>query len=199
MSKQQRDRKQNSTLKTLSTAHEKNFYQHQWSFRYEFQNHHTHCLLFTNDNKIHMNPSAVQELKSMDISDIEFPKTDQIPLYFMQITSIDEDAFHVKILADKICSVKRKLFIKEINKSNNNGLISPIKIDKGKISAERDIDLFSQHDNVYQLAIYDNKTATEPVLNSTPIQLVTIKDENKLPPKNNKYKPNCINLASVIK
>eukprot|EP01084_Bolivina_argentea_P011145 20824_1 len=195
MSKQQHDRKENSMLKKLMHKHSNKFQQNQWSIRYEFQKQNTHCLMFANYNKAFMQLDVMKGLKT--IPNVFLQTNNQIPSYFLQITSVDENVCHIKISADKVSSAKRKLFVKEVDKSNI-GVMSQININKYQISAERDIDIDPQH-HIYQLAIYGSKKATEPVSNSTLIQLVITSDVNKLPPKNKNYKPNCINLESVIK
>eukprot|EP01084_Bolivina_argentea_P288252 494728_1 len=213
MSQQHRDRKENSTIKKLVNKYFKSFHKYQWSVRYEFQNQHTHNLIFTNNTSIINQNAETMSIsmpiikdtmaKSISFSEIYSPKNklnNQIPSYFMQVLSVDEDEFVIQVTADTISDKKQKLVIREIG-SDNNGSSARVRIEKNQISATTyfDTDLDDKHDGIYNLAIYDRKNNQEPLPNSTQIQVIILKDKTELPPLNKNFRPNCIDLSTILK
>eukprot|EP01083_Nonionella_stella_P314416 1132566_1 len=82
----------------------------------------------------------------------------QIAPYFMQITSVDEDAFHIEISAHNASKNVTKLFIKQSHKPSE---FKRIKIGKGGISGGIDIDINSdQKHNECELTLYRRKQSS---------------------------------------
>eukprot|EP01084_Bolivina_argentea_P308021 532503_1 len=225
-SKQQRDRKENSTLRQLLLSQQaKSFTQYHWTIKYQFLMENTHNLIFTNNNISDFSSIgsksidiALQQSRSVDVDDDKLNEDEEefdqsfsfsirtavdelLPSYFMQISFIDEDGFHIQISCDQITENKRKFFIKELH-YNKHSKIYPIerrvKIEKGQNKGEVDIDIHENHKELHYLALYDSRKATEPLPNSMQLQFVVLKDENEYPPQNAYYKPNSIDLSTIL-
>eukprot|EP01084_Bolivina_argentea_P262045 443051_1 len=144
--------------------------------------------------------NVVSDTNVIDSSQLKINKfsshQNQKPSYFMQITFVDDDEFHIEVLADQKCDYKRKLYIKDIN---NNSIIAHVKIKKGMVSRGTDVDVAAEHSKVYYLGLYEDEKANQPLPNSTQLQLVILPDKSMFPPDNHDYKPNCIDLSTVFK
>eukprot|EP01083_Nonionella_stella_P200848 735153_1 len=119
-------------------------------------------------------------------------KEDQKPTYFMQVTSVDEDVFHMNVVADVVADSTRKLFIKDMNSEKKR----IIRIKKGKISAGIDMEIHESES--YQFVMHSGVESVEPIANATQLKLTVLKDEKDMPPNNTEYKPKCIDSAGVF-
>eukprot|EP01083_Nonionella_stella_P230130 813836_1 len=73
---------------------------------------------------------------------------DVMPHYFMQIVSVDEDEFSIKLIPNKLDAKKRKFVIRDWIQSD---VKKQIKINKNKESGTTDIRIDEDHADVYQL------------------------------------------------
>eukprot|EP01084_Bolivina_argentea_P021129 39253_1 len=120
-------------------------------------------------------------------------KWDTMPSYFIQVTSVGIDDFYVEIAANVAEKSKKKYWIKDLK-----NIVQPIVIKKGKYSAEIDIEMDEKHSDSYNLGLYESKQAKHVILNSNCIHLVTITNDDHIPPQNKNYKPKCIDLSTLI-
>eukprot|EP01084_Bolivina_argentea_P284313 487229_1 len=97
-------------------------------------------------------------------------------------------------------SKQRKLFVKE-SRNDNKEIMKDIKIiiKKKTNSRTENIDIEDDHDNTYHLKLYDSAKSNVPLPRSNDVKLIVLKDENEFPPSNANYKPNPIDLSTVIK
>eukprot|EP01083_Nonionella_stella_P011368 32312_1 len=121
-SKPQVDGKQNPTLEQKANKYVQRFLTYGWEAGYELSPENTHILSFTSRNIT---------IPNKRVSIVYSPKEDQVPHYFMQVTSVGEDEFHVTVVADVVTDRKRRVFIKDMNHSEN---MQRIIIKKGEIS-----------------------------------------------------------------
>eukprot|EP01083_Nonionella_stella_P174827 607123_1 len=121
---------------------------------------------------------------------------DVMPHYFMQIVSVDEDEFSIKLIPNKLDAKKRKFVIRDWIQSD---VKKQIKINKNKESGTTDIRIDDDHADVYQLALFHEKHNDQRIPNSNQIQFTILKDKNQYPPANTTYKPNPIDLSTVLK
>eukprot|EP01083_Nonionella_stella_P278534 947209_1 len=121
------------------------------------------------------------------------PTWNQLPTYFMQVTSVSEDVFHMDVLANVVSVDARRIFIKDMNRLKHQRIL---KTKKEEISWEIDIEI--SWGKSYRFALYESSQATEPIPYCTPLELTVLKDENQTPPYNATYKPNCIDLSTVF-
>eukprot|EP01084_Bolivina_argentea_P118705 210561_1 len=156
-SKKQTERRENSTMTKLTSSYSKSFIKNQWSLQYQYISN-THDLICTNNNS--RNKTKLILTKPLKIANTNYiaNKQDIIPSYFMQVTNVDEDSFHIEVIANKVHNKSRKLFIKEVNDSNVSLSRTVIKIKKNKISAQKEIDIDEKHSESYHLALYGGKT-----------------------------------------
>eukprot|EP01084_Bolivina_argentea_P309521 535397_1 len=202
-SKVDHDRKQNSTLNTLEVKYFNKFQSNGWSIKYKFQTEHTHNLVFTNNyptKKISTRSNRTKRQRK-ELFNIYEGKENEIPSYFMQVTSVDADDFHVEVtLSKKITTCnKRKFFIKELNKFKHEvASNATVIVKKNRYGSGIDIDIESEHNEHYYLALYDSKNAMIPLQNSSKIPLIVLKDPKQFPPINVYYKPNCIDASTII-
>eukprot|EP01084_Bolivina_argentea_P248060 414941_1 len=129
--------------------------------------------------------------------DMNSTKWDEVPSYCIQITYVDPHLmdFHVHIISNKASDERKKMYVKEMN---GNGKVEQVlTINKGKHSAEVDIEIDEKHDGSYVLGIYDSKHAKKPAVHSTSVVLMIDEDVKLLPPNNVLYEPTCINLATL--
>eukprot|EP01083_Nonionella_stella_P275309 934943_1 len=117
----------------------------------------------------------------------------------MQITSVDEDVFHVEVLARKPSKDITKLFIKQSHKPS---AFRRITIGQGEVSGGIDIDIDSdeKHDESgCVLTLYETKRPPKRISHvDLRLRLVLETDEQQLPPYNLNYRPNCIDPSTVI-
>eukprot|EP01083_Nonionella_stella_P027538 75905_1 len=193
-SKRQSDGKQNSTLQ--NKTHNKHFHEinskYHWVVHYELSAENTHNLSFDRKESkdLTLNVTHSEMLYS--------PNSNQLPEYFMQVTSVEEDVFHLKVLAD-VDSAPRKLYIKDMDRLI---YISPcfipiIRTKTGESSWVIDIGIPCENES-YRFALYDSSQAMTPIPNSTALGLTVLKDEKQMPPENDQYEPNCIDMNTVF-
>eukprot|EP01083_Nonionella_stella_P200846 735150_1 len=120
------------------------------------------------------------------------PKEDQVPKYFMQVTSVDEDVFHVNVVADVATDHKRKLFIKDMNHFEN---MRQVIIKNGEISGGGDMDMHESE--TYRLAIYASCQSAKPISDAK-LELTVLRERKEIPPTNTQYKPQCIDSEAVF-
>eukprot|EP01084_Bolivina_argentea_P236555 397717_1 len=198
-SKQLEHPKQIARLKKLVTKHAYSLQTHKWNAQYKFREEKSHTLTFINHNtsdRIQSSKSLVSPRSSNFVTDDDI-NTESKPSYFLQITSIEEDEFRIELLAEKAFDIKRKFFIKEIN-NPLDGIKARIKIKKKENKAGVDIDMDEKHDELYYMALYENKEAQIPLPSSTTIRLIMPNDKSLLPPDNANYRPDCIDLSTMI-
>eukprot|EP01083_Nonionella_stella_P179947 640284_1 len=124
-------------------------------------------------------------------------ETHHVPLYFMQIMSVDLDEFMVQVSVDTAVNKKRKFFIKEIGTNGNNSVVVSVRIPKWQTSGSIYVDCDEEHGEVYHLALFESKQIKDPIQNCRPIRFVMAKDE-QMPPHNKQYKPNMIDSSKVF-
>eukprot|EP01083_Nonionella_stella_P059677 156148_1 len=158
----------------------------------------THDLTFVNQgtNQAYFVPHRVSRSRS---SSSASETQDGIPPYFMQITSVDEDVFHVEVLARKPSKDITKLFIKQSHKPS---AFRRITIEQGEVSGGIDIDIDSdeKHDESgCVLTLYEIKRPPKRISHvDLRLRLVLETDEQQLPPYNLNYRPNCIDPSNII-
>ena len=123
------------------------------------------------------------------------------PSYFMQIISVSEDDFCIRLIAQNINKLKpRKFIIKEIRNDDEVTMTDiPITIKKKKRFAKQDGNIDEDHDNTYHLALYDAKHTDNLIPNANQLEFRVMRDESEYPPSNTKYKPNPIDISTIIK
>eukprot|EP01084_Bolivina_argentea_P021127 39246_1 len=129
-------------------------------------------------------------------------KWSKLPEYFIQITAVDLDDFHVELTCYEFetSKKKQKYFVKEITDDDNIDKVESCMIIKpGEKSAGIDIDFDEDHHSSFLLGLYKNKKVKHRLPNSNSVHLVMIKDDTKVPPKNLSYKPDSIDCLTVIK
>eukprot|EP01083_Nonionella_stella_P196274 722335_1 len=142
--------------------------------------------------KMYVLKNAIAD-KTEDV--IYSPKEGQKPQYFMHVTAVDEDVFHMNVVADVPADCTRKLFIKDMNHLENTRII---KIKKGETSQGIDMVIRKSDPCKCRFAIYASRESAQPISNATQLQLTVLKDENEMPPKNMQYKPKCIDAAAAF-
>eukprot|EP01084_Bolivina_argentea_P079433 144094_1 len=196
----QSDRKENEPLKSLISKYSNELSKYEWSIKYEYFIEQTHNLIFTNNSIIETEQkSNMKNTSSQQDINIKTLKQSELASYFLQVTSVDFDYFHIEIQTDKHCDKKRRLFIKEIDGTESTKIESAFTIRKGQMSAGIDININDVHDKLYHFALYESKSAQTPLDNSNKVQLIVVKNENNLPPINKYYKPKCIDVLSMLK
>eukprot|EP01084_Bolivina_argentea_P005885 11112_1 len=186
------DRKENAPLKRAITLHRNKLNKYKWSLIYEFQTDNTHNLIFVNKNDT-AKQSQKATNKNLRINQSEM---NQKLSLFMQITAVNDVDFIVEVILDEPQNKPKILFIKEIDHENNE--FTFLKIEKGHNSGKVGIYIDEQHDENYHLALYDDKQSESPTPNSNQIHFIILKDKQQFPPANENYKPQCIDLSSVL-
>eukprot|EP01084_Bolivina_argentea_P108562 194021_1 len=160
-SESQRDKKTNPTLKNLEKEFSQMLKEHQWGIKYQFRVDNTHNLIFSN-HSIHREmfvPYSSNEI-IQSIDDVIAVKQQTIPSYFMQITSVDEDDFHIEVIADKVMDEKRKFFVREFTNDTQNKVVldrQKIVIKKKKKMAGIDIIIYDEHDHEQNKVVLDRQ------------------------------------------
>eukprot|EP01083_Nonionella_stella_P204515 745507_1 len=95
-------------------------------------------------------PPVVRDDTTHTVLPVEI-KWDDMPTYFMQIVSVDQEEFSIKLIPNKTDAQKRKFMIRDTVQSN---VKKQIKINKSKDSGATDIRIDEGHDAVYQLALF---------------------------------------------
>eukprot|EP01084_Bolivina_argentea_P064295 117284_1 len=194
-SEQKTYHKENAALKDAINKCFDNISEYGWESKYQYQTENMDILIFINKNnyfKSNIRKSSNSNSTS-PISDIYQSQPNQPLLYFMQITNIDEDEFHVVITLNKPCNKKQKLYVKELNQSYNETQKKQIVFRANEIKTEIDLDIEEDHDTLYHLALYENKKATIPLANSNQLCFDVIKNEEEF------VTPECIDISTVIK
>eukprot|EP01083_Nonionella_stella_P241273 842644_1 len=198
--------KQNSRLKKLADKYAQQYSKCNWKIQYKLTKldiENTHDLSFINHNTSKQTEKKERmETAAKRNSIVVINKSqiyDHIPFHFMQVRSVNIDEFMVEISVDTLSNQKRKLFIKEIG-TDDSDVVVPVRIPKRKTSCLRSIyvDCDEKHGEEYNLGLFENKQAQDPIENCTPIQVVMPKDIKQLPPYNEAYKPNPIDSAQVF-
>eukprot|EP01084_Bolivina_argentea_P038115 70490_1 len=126
---------------------------------------------------------------------------DEPPSYFMQMTYMDPDLtdFHLYITSNETSKKRKKIFIKDMEEKtvNENKIEHVITINKGKCSAEVDIEIYEKHRGLHLLGLFENKRTTKAIPNSNTIPVMVETDINVIPPEDDTYHPKCINLETV--
>eukprot|EP01084_Bolivina_argentea_P065681 119727_1 len=113
----------------------------------------------------------------------------------MQIIFVEIDYFEIRLVLDKVADRNTRFYVKEIDGRHHYEVMS---IKKGQISRVIEIEMDETH-NSYDFALYDNKHATESLDGSNRIHLNMIRDKTQIPPTNKNYKPDYIDLSTILK
>ena len=117
----------------------------------------------------------------------------------MQIVSVLEDDFTINLSAKEISKKKRKFKIKEIRNDDKDTINdASLMIDRRKSSTQCNIDIGEDHDNTYHLVLCDAKNTDDLIPNVNELKFTVIKDESEYPPTNTEYKPNPIDVSTLI-
>eukprot|EP01084_Bolivina_argentea_P103637 185607_1 len=92
-------------------------------------------------------------------------KWDETLQYFMQITSVSDEDFCIRLSADTIDETKhRRFIIKEVRNDDKKSMKDQkIMVRKNKLYGEQIIDIDNEHDETYYLFLYDTKWMHNPV------------------------------------
>ncbi len=156
---------------------------------------------FSDPLSLRIGPIPIFEEKTEETPEQKMEeKWDEKLLYFMQITSINADDFHIELKSDSVAAKHRKFRIKEIALNEKECVMNKkIIIPKKKYSGKANIDIDESQNGLYQLALCDMNNTNDPIPKSNQIKFIILKDKNKRPPSNKQYKPNPIELSSLIK
>eukprot|EP01083_Nonionella_stella_P147355 464799_1 len=198
-SKVQNDGKQNPTLANKVNKYLKAFRRNGWETGYELSPENAHNLSFTIHKTLSLHPrnviiaDAFNKPANIDHSAKYSPKQGQAPKYFMEVTSVDEDIFHLNVVADAEKDWSRKLFIKDMNHLENTGMVI---IRKGQISEGINMEIGAA--DTYRFAIYATVESEEVISSAFQLELTVLKDEKEMPPHNTQYRPKCVDSATVF-
>eukprot|EP01084_Bolivina_argentea_P253462 425744_1 len=192
-SEKQEDRRTNSTLNKLANAFSNKFSKYKWSIKYTFELETNHILVFTNNNHFKKIPSTID----VDVKTNQ-SKLEHIPSYFMQIISLDEEFIEIAITINQIQKHKKTFFIKDNNYNiSKSSIVQKITVGTGEIQGRSTISIDNNHDDLYNLGLYETKTSKHVLPNST-IQFRMLSDKNQIPPRNDKYEPGEIDISTVF-
>eukprot|EP01084_Bolivina_argentea_P110947 198045_1 len=191
ISKQQTYHKQNHALKETASRYFNNISQYKWKAKYQCRTDNTHTMTFTNNNVYAKSNTRKSSNSTSSISNIYPSKQNQSLSYFMQITNIDDDNIRVVVTLRKHHNKKQKCYIKELHEMKFEQKIVFVKHQTRK---EIDIEI-KDHNGMYHLALYESTTAKNPLPESNQLCFEILKSAEI----NSYYKPNCIDLSTVLK
>eukprot|EP01084_Bolivina_argentea_P065680 119725_1 len=113
----------------------------------------------------------------------------------MQIIFVEIDYFEIRLVLDKVADRNTRFYIKQIDGKHPDEIIV---IRKGEMSRGRDIEMDNSQKS-YHFALYDNKHVNKPLSDSNTIRVNVIRDKTQIPPINRNYKPECIDLSTILK
>eukprot|EP01084_Bolivina_argentea_P258121 435025_1 len=119
--------------------------------------------------------------------------------YFMQVTSIDEYEFRVIIKRKKLTNTKQILYIKERYEDCNEPCIERILFKKNELSREIGVEIKTNHSALYHLLLYQTKASIDSLPDSNELRFEVLKDDETFPEIDGKYRPQCIDLSTVVK
>ena len=190
-------RKANARLTSLVEENQNKFTKHRWSVNYQYQNQHAHTLEFTNDVQAAKHvASGISDLHDMCDLVIYQPIPDSVPSYFMQIMAIDAEDVRVHIAMNEIATKTQKVIIREL--SNDAAISQAFRIQKGGCTGGLDIRIGHNHAASYRLALFHRRDSVRPLPNSSIIHFEIEKNEQALPPTNKEYRPQPIDVSSVL-
>eukprot|EP01084_Bolivina_argentea_P276736 472261_1 len=202
-SEPQADRKNSPTLKDLVNKKLQQFVDYKWSIKYIFDETSslTHSLIFErkhqNINKMKRNPS----ISLVNVDSVRKCKWSNKLSYFIQITSIDVDYVHIKLIVDTFENkLKRTFRLKEIGQSNlsHYSIDEPIEIDRNTNSKEVAMKIDGKQSKLYHIGLFDPKNADDPLSGCNQIRFKISQDKNRYPPYNNNFKPNTVDISSLF-
>ena len=125
----------------------------------------------------------------------------EIPSYFMQIISVSEEDFVVRLSAQNVDNDgNRKFIIKEMRDDGKATIdVIPITVKKKALFSEQDGNMDEDHDNTYHLVLCDSKNRDKLITNSNELKFTVLINESEYPPSNTNYKPNPIDTSTVIR
>ena len=119
-----------------------------------------------------------------------------MPSMFLQVTSVQQDEFTVQLLSSSVCGKTRKYKVREIGGGDVN---EQVNVKKQQKTASVDVEIENDHGTEYKLAVFDLENGDDPLSNSTTIRFEIIKDADQRPPSNTEYKPEPIDITTVLK
>eukprot|EP01084_Bolivina_argentea_P256316 431507_1 len=128
------------------------------------------------------------------ISNLDFQ---QMPAYFMQIVSVNQEYIEIEVTLNNMQKEKRTFFIKEcIDNVDEYTIVQKFVVRNQQTCVVIPMD--EKHNELYNLGLYESKNANNILPNSTQISIRVLKDKNQIPPKNINYKPMCIDTTTVL-
>ena len=167
-----------------------------WNGEYKWNaSDNTHSLIFECSDKEQLRRAAIQNERRK----AAFIHTNPTGLsYFMQITSISHDDFHVEITRSiSRLDEKEKICIKEIDADDSsfNGPKQNVTFKKSQNITGTDVNIDEMDDSIYNLALYPSKRASNVLSQSNTIKLEL---GTKISKSYEKYEPDCVKIATVM-
>eukprot|EP01084_Bolivina_argentea_P183395 316464_1 len=194
-SEREKGRKIDTALQKFATAFGHKLKKLKWKIKYQLDIEHKHTITFTKDR--------VQQVSMPIIVDADqrhqIQKWGTKPVFFMQVTSITIDYFHVELSSTD--QMDRMLQIKNVQHEDDSKQIQINKRISFTANVETkhfDVDIDTKYNEIYNLAIYDADDDKQPLSNTNSLQIILNKDKFEYPLQNINYKPNVVKLSTIF-
>eukprot|EP01084_Bolivina_argentea_P281365 481395_1 len=203
-SKPQKEPKENSTLKNLTSKYWSMFNKWQWTIKYVFELETNHVLMFTNNNIANSRTDSMntqQNITETMIATGTTMSSRQGNLsYFIQITEVTNEKFTVRLdTANVEITTIKRYTIRDVLDMDQDEL-AEVSITKNRRFGTDDIYFEDDHDEKYQISLYDEDDYSNKQSLSNIIELTKYPSNMSYPPNaKSNYKPNSVNTVTMSK